>query len=363
MVNIKDYSKIYNAFARKLLKYYADSDKNENIIISPYSVLCLLAIAADATAGETSEEIIHAISSEFTKESIVPGEVRNMLEDNKAFSSANAVCVRNDIEKSIKEAYVAGIREKLGGELFSSRDFITDVNKWAKINTNGMIDKVADESMKDIVMCLLNAICFDGKWTKHYTRNNIEYKWFTNSDKSRREVAMIRAVESEYIENKTFTGFVKPYKDIDYSFMALLPKTISNAAMKTAINTLDFSEIFAGKISNDVRILLPEFKYASGADLKSLLEDFGVTTVFTDHADFSPISSEWLKLEAVIHKARIEVTRSGTKAATVTMGLAKVGRAIPLDKPKVVELDRPFIYAIMNNTTGLPVFTGIVNKL
>ena len=29
----------------------------------------------------------------------------------------------------------------------------------------------------------------------------------------------------------------------------------------------------------------------------------------------------------------------------------------------IVRLDRPFIYAIMHNETGLPVFTGIVNKL
>ena len=68
-------------------------------------------------------------------------------------------------------------------------------------------------------------------------------------------------------------------------------------------------------------------------------------------------------MDSIIHKARIEVDRQGTKAAAVTMGAIEVGCAFPLDKPKVVELDRPFVYAIMDNKTGLPVFTGIVNKL
>ena len=74
------------------------------------------------------------------------------------------------------------------------------------------------------------------------------------------------------------------------------------------------------------------------------------------------MSSEWLKMAAIIHKARIEVDRHGTKAAAVTMGIVYAGAAPRFDY-KIVELDRPFVYAIMHNETGLPVFTGVVNML
>ena len=67
-------------------------------------------------------------------------------------------------------------------------------------------------------------------------------------------------------------------------------------------------------------------------------------------------------MTAIIHKARVEVDRQGTKAAAVTTGLLFAGAA-PLLDYKTVELDRPFVYAIMHNETGLPVFTGIVNML
>lgn len=66
--------------------------------------------------------------------------------------------------------------------------------------------------------------------------------------------------------------------------------------------------------------------------------------------------------DAIIHKARIEADRKGTKAAAVTAMFAVAGCAPSFDL-KNVELTRPFIYAIMHNETGLPVFTGIVNKL
>ena len=67
----------------------------------------------------------------------------------------------------------------------------------------------------------MNATAFDGKWTKHYTRNDIDYKEFHNSDGTIKETAMLDISEREYVENDSFTGFVKPYKDIGFSFMAL----------------------------------------------------------------------------------------------------------------------------------------------
>jgi len=89
---------------------------------------------------------------------------------------------------------------------------------------------------------------------------------------------------------------------------------------------------------------------------------FGINEIFSNLADFSPFSSARLKMDSIIHKARIEVDRNGTKAAAVTMDIVCAGCAPRFDY-KIVELNRPFVYAIIHTKTGLPVFTGIVNKL
>ena len=73
------------------------------------------------------------------------------------------------------------------------------------------------------------------------------------------------------------------------------------------------------------------------------------------------MSSEWLKMDSILHKAHIEVDRQGTKAAATSIGVIEVGRA--LLNYKTVLLDRPFIFAIMHNSTALPVFTGILNSI
>ena len=63
------------------------------------------------------------------------------------------------------------------------------------------------------------------------------------------------------------------------------------------------------------------------------------------------------------HKASIQVDRQGTVAAAVTWAEVEVGCALPMDIPerKEVHLERPFIYAVMNVETGLPMFVGIYN--
>ena len=50
------------------------------------------------------------------------------------------------------------------------------------------------------------------------------------------------------------------------------------------------------------------------------------------------------------------------KVAAVTMAFLTMGCSMVMERSENVRLDRPFLYAIMHNESGLPVFTGIMNK-
>ena len=266
------------------------------------------------------------------------------------------------MEDSINPAYAARLRCQFGGKLFTSSDMISDLNNWVKKNTSGMIDKIADDSMRDVPACLMNAISYEGKWSDHYIRDDITYRKFHNSDGTTKETSMLKISEREYIENDSYTGFVKPYKNAEFSFMALLPKKTSPAGMWIALHKTDFTGAFKSRTKEKVFALLPEFKYSFNVDLISYCKEFGIHELFSDYADFSPLSSKTLKISALLHKSRIEVNRNGTKAAAVTVGLVTAA-CPPKISRKLVELDRPFVYAIMHNETGLPVFAGIMNSV
>jgi len=66
----------------------------------------------------------------------------------------------------------------------------------------------------------------------------------------------------------------------------------------------------------------------------------------------------------ILHKTHIEVDRKGTKAAAVTAVQMEMCAAdMPVEEVKTVRLDRPFVYAVVDNATGYPVFFGVQNSM
>ena len=364
MAEISAYTERYNLFAQQLLQKYYGERKDQNLVISPFSILMLLAIAADATDGQTREEIVRVINPEMNVDETTDlmMKIQSALSASPSLSSANAVCINHSIERSIHMDYPKNLRKRYCGELFSSNDIVADINNWVNEHTNGLIDSLADESMKHMLACLMNAIAFSADWHDEYEDDDIYEEEFTCSDGSKHEIEFLHRTEDYYIEDHNFIGFVKPYMDADYSFMALLPKEDASRSLPDMLKICNFTDLLRNSKYMEVFTALPEFTFSFDQDLTTFFQELGIQKVFTNGADFSPLSSEQLKAEAVIHKARIEVDRKGTKAAAVTAMFAVAGCAPSFDL-KYVELTRPFIFAIMHNETGLPVFTGIVNKL
>lgn len=364
MNRIEDYKEIYNEFTKQTLRILYTDNKDQNLIMSPFSVMMLLAIAATAVEGDARAEIINALSNDLNYEETIDVlcRMQNAFSEEGTLSSANAVCVQHNIEATINADYTEYLQKKFNGELFTSSDITSDVNKWIKKNTRGLIEKIADDSMRNTLACLVNATAFEGKWIQNYTQYDIEEDEFKNADGTISDVAMLKTTEQEYIEDDSVTGFVKPYKDIDFSFMALLPKKPSETAFKNVLEELDFSELHRKKNREDILVSLPEFDLLFEEDLTLCCQTLGINKIFSGQANFSPLSSEQIKIDSIVHKARIIVDRTGTKAAAATMGICIAGCA-PETEYKIVELNRPFIYAIIHNKTGLPVFTGIVNEL
>lgn len=364
-MKIDEYMSKYNEIARILMEDFAKAKKGENIVLSPMSVIMLLGIAADAVSGQTRDEIIKVIGDDISYDNLMTilKEIQEDSEKSRSLMSSNAVCVRDSISKTMTDGYEERLKKTFDGKLFSSADIVRDVNVWVKEKTKGMIEKVADDSMNQMMACLMNAIAFESEWMEEYEEDDIHEDDFNNADGTVTEVQMLESSEDTYIENEFFTGFVKPYKDEKYAFMALLPKKKeSSTFLLRALKQIDYTKMFHKASYKTVYVTMPEFKYDFGEDLTGLCKELGINTLFTPAADFSPMSSEWLKVDAIIHKAHIEVDRHGTKAAAVTMAEFVCGCALDFDNIKTVRLDRPFVYAIMDTETGLPVFTGLYNQ-
>ena len=79
---------------------------------------------------------------------------------------------------------------------------------------------------------------------------------------------------------------------------------------------------------------------------------------FTAQADFSGISPVDLFISDVIHKTYIDVNEEGTEAAAVTAIMLGTGIA----ENSFLRLDRPFLFAITENSSKSILFIGKVSE-
>lgn len=321
------------------------------MLFSPYSLNLALEILANSVSGKSREEIINIIGTKHIPE--LP------------LDFANAVCVRPALKKSIARGYEKMLAE-YHGELFASDNMAQDINAWVKEKTHGMISDIVDDSLEIDQAAILNAVAFESEWREPYEEEDVSEDEFTNIDGSVSKVQMMHSNENIYLEDDVFTGFVKPYAKSGFSFVALLPKEEQNfETMRSVLKKIDFDKPLGKTEYGVVEAYLPEFIADDAFELSSWLQEKGVKTVFTPVADFSPMSSERLKVDSVRQVNHIEVNCAGTRAAAATMITEEYGCAIFDVEVKTVKLDRPFIYAIVCETeegSVLPVFVGIKDQ-
>jgi len=374
--HIRRYSGKYNEITAKVLRYFAEAKEGENIVISPFSILMLLAIAAESVDGDSLAEIQEAVRGDVPFEMfqevitelqlIFTETATKATEDGEyltgdSVASANAVIVQDKLRDFIDPDYENILYDYMC-EIISSENIVETINVWVNEKTHGMIKAIADGSMSEVLACLINVIAFEAEWEAQYEDEDISEGSFRNIDGTESDVQMMSSTESFYIEDEDFTGFLRPYKNNEFSFMALLPKKQSRRSLLKAVSRMDITRLYETALAGvDVYVNIPEFSSSFSNDLTEFCKQEGIKTIFAPDADFSPMTSEWLMLDSIIHKAHIEVDRKGTKAAAVTAAFLVAGCA-PMEMFYSVNLDRPFVYAIIHNDTGIPVFAGIMHK-
>ena len=139
------------------------------------------------------------------------------------------------------------------------------------------------------------------------------------------------------------------------------------AASFTGADFVDaVTEAMVTPTGKEALVRIPEFTFDYSTSGVESLTALGMTDAFTQAADFSRMgeAENGIRIGDVIHKTRIELTRDGTKAAAVTAVVATATGAAPNYEPPVqIFLTRPFVFAIVDNETGLPLFCGIVTEM
>ena len=164
-----------------------------------------------------------------------------------------------------------------------------------------------------------------------------------------------------YLRGDGYQAVLLPYRDINLAMAVLLPDG-PLAALRPKVAAAGLGGLLAGAARHRVTLSLPRFRLEAAFDLIPALRRLGVVAAFGADADFGEITEAApLRIGAVAHKAYVDVDEQGTEAAAATAVVIRAAAAIRPPPAVTMVVDRPFLFAIVDATTGLPLFLGQVS--
>ncbi len=352
-------------FAFEFLKI---ENEIENIVYSPLSIKYALQMLNEGAEGNTKAQIENVIKD------------INLVKYNNIdniMSLANAMYIKDSYSEKVKEDYKNTLLKKYNADVkYDSFENASNINNWIENKTLGKIkNMLSDDVVVNNKILLINALAIDMEWEDSFEMDETNGETFYLNDGSSMNATMMhKKVSSDdisYYKDKNLTSLImdlKEYNDTQLEFIAVMPnENLSNYIENFTVNQLNditSNSKLASKTKYGVDISIPKFSFDFNLKLKEDLIKLGITDAFDENlADFSNIenSDTELYVNDALHKADIEFTEKGIKAAATTV-IAIVDSMAMLDiyEPEKINIDKPFLYVIRDKNTKEIWFVGTV---
>jgi len=353
------------AFGTDMYRLLAGSDPD--LVFSPASVGAALRLALLGARGDTAAELAAALH---LAPGTDPAEGLSQLDavtknqsEGISFRVANTAWVQSGMP--LRPDFTARLTATSNSTI-TSADFAAAPAK-ARSLINAAIEEQTAGKIKDLLpasavnamtrLVLANAVYLKAPWVDQFPESATKDAPFYPAPGQTVTVPMMRGTANrQYVRADGYQAVLLPYGASTLAMAVVLPD-----GPLRGLATMPLSGLLDGATRNRVTLSLPRFRVETETDLTPVLGDLGVRTAFSEHADFSGITTaEELRISAAIHKAYIDVDEHGTEAAAAT-ALVMRAAAMPRPLPPVeLVVDRPFLFAIIDTVSGSPLFLGQV---
>ena len=381
------FAKASNDFGFGLLKQIvqhqsSSSSGSKNVLFSPYSVAVALSMVHQGSQGSTAEQFKRVLNYDQVSQlnngehQAVANSVKQLREqmtksEHNKLENGNMLVV--DHRMPIKDEYRKTIEQNYDGQVMSvdfakdSNNIMEQINQYISNKTHGLIDRMLEQPPSSgTVLALINAVYFKGEWLKPFIPSNtVQGVFYDHQGNENKNVEYMNGEGPfGYAEIKQWNSdLIKmPYKGSDVVFYGLLPRErdCDLSKIRQSLNSSFIDEIINRTYSNS-GLFFPKIKLDTSYRLPEILKSMGIQDAFTGSANFSGISdNKSLKIDDVLHKAKLIVDEQGTEAAAGTY-IGFVTRSGSVTR-KIFRFDHPFLYFIRHQTTGQILFLGEIHN-
>lgn len=353
--------------------FQASEEEGKNTLISPLSVLSALAMTANGAKEDTlmQMETVLGMSTEELNKYLY--SYINALPQGEKYklNLANSIWFIDDERFTVKEGFLQINKDYYGADIYKTpfdNTTVKDINNWVKDKTDGMIPEILDKISQNEVMYLINALAFEAEWANIYRGTQVRDGIFTKEDGKTQDAEFMDGEENVYLEDKDASGFVKYYKDQKYAFVALLPNEgVDMDEYIKGLNGENLNRLLTNPTNATVKTSIPKFETEFEVEMSDVLREMGMTDAFhEDKANFVDLGTSTvgnIYINRVLHKTFISVAEKGTKAGATTVIAMGEKCSVAMEEPKVVYLDRPFVYMLIDCESNVPFFVGTMMSL
>ncbi len=344
-----------------------------DVVFSPSSVAGALRMAWYGARGQTAAELrraLHLGAAADPGGSADPGPAPEGR-GSAVFRAPNTAWIQSGLP--VRPGFTARLSHLAGAQL-ASADFAhasgaarAAINQAIAGQTEGKIAELLrpGDVTAQTRLVLASAVYLKAAWIAPFPEDATGDAPFYPEGPGRPGVSvptMRGTATRDYLRGDGYQAVLLPYRDIGLAMAVLLPDgPLSELRPKLAAAGL--AGLLAGAARHQVELALPRFRLEARFYLVPALRRLGITAAFGPEADFGGISeAERLWISDVVHQAYIDVDEHGTEAAAATATVMRGMAAFRAPPPATMIVDRPFLFAILDNATGLPVFLGQVSR-
>src|SRR5512138_3787631 len=355
-----------NAYSFALWRTINETTHDSNVFVSPLSVSFALGMALNGANGTTYDEMRSALQFGGAPLASIDSGYKSLigllssLDPSTTMQIANAIFYRNGFpfnQSFLNDAtkwFDAEVKPENFDDVTAT---VNAVNGWANSKTNGKIPKVIDSYDPSMVMFLLNAIYFKGSWRDRFDPADTRSGTFHGVSGDENKPLMHRQGKMSYAETNSFQAVDLPYGDSAFTMSVVLPKPGNTVEAVAAALTPDaWRSLGASYHVQLVDLTLPKLTLSWKRNLIPDMKSLGMKLAFTDHADFTRMSTgQQLLISLLQQNTFVAIGEEGTEAAAVTTVGVTVTSAPQVTTMRV---DHPFIFVIRERLSGTILFMG-----
>jgi serpin B len=340
-----------------------------NVVLSPLSISTALQMVLQGARGETAAQmrsVLHladnasaAAGAGQLAASLAKVATPTQLNIADTIWLQQGLKLQPDFTSTMSGDFAAGFKQV--DFVHSAGQVTNSINKTISDQTRGKIANLFAPGILDAStrLVLANAIYLKAQWQTPFTASATAPAPFHPASGPAVSVPTMHETGAfGFQQGAGYQAVTLPYSDGRLAMTIVIP-TGSLQGLESSLSASSLAAMVKPGPTTGIDLALPKFSFGSSLDLGQTLQTLGMKDAFGD-ADFSGITTqESLNISAVIHKAVIDVDETGTEAAAAT-GIAMAASAMLASKQ--ISVDKPFLFAITDTTTGAPLFLGNVEN-